>query len=372
MKYIPSSFFLFIRAAALGEVPPRLPPLEERAAALSLAKRYDLAPLLAEAMLSAGLDEGCPDHDAFLREQLTGVLRYTRQSEAEAGAEALLSAAGILYMPLKGAVLRALYPKPYLRTSCDTDYLLPKEECDRAVSLLTDKGGYTVLSATPHDVAVGIRGQVTLELHSALFEERDRGAVCPSPFEGALTEGESARRVMHPDYLLFYHIAHMAKHFSMGGCGLRPLVDLWLLERGKTLSGGAIELLRLSGLYRFYRAMHALSLSYFEGAPFDEGGEELHEYLLTGGLYGERERRLASEEKKKGGRRAYFLSRLFPPKASLEKRYPHMVGRPYLYPYYACRRLFSYFSSSDKKSQLSTLPKEQRERERALFESLGL
>lgn len=372
MKYIPSSFFLFIRAASLGEVPPRLPPLEERAASLSLAKRYDLGPLLAEGMLSAGLDEGCSDYDAFLREQLTGVLRYTRQSEAEERAEALLREAGILYMPLKGAVLRTLYPKPYLRTSCDTDYLLPKEECDRAVALLTDKGGYTVLSATPHDVAVGIKGQVTLELHSALFEAGDRGIACPSPFESAVTEGQSERRAMHPDYLLFYHIAHMAKHFSLGGCGLRPLVDLWLLERGKTLSVGAMELLRLSGLYRFYRAMHALSLSYFEGAPFDESGEELHEYLLTGGLYGERERRLASAEEKKGGRRAYFLARVFPPKKTLEKRYPTLEKRPYLYPFYACRRLLSYLSSPNKKSQLSTLPKEQRERERALFESLGL
>lgn len=372
MKYIPSSFFSFIRAAALGEVPPRLPPLEERAAALSLAKRYDLAPLLAEGMLAAGLDEGCPDYDAFLQEQLKGVLRYTRQSEAEKRAEALLSEAGILYMPLKGAVLRSLYPKPYLRTSCDTDYLLPKGECDRAVSLLTDKGGYTVLSATPHDIAVGIRGQITLELHNALFEESDRGTVCPSPFESATAEGQGKRYAMHPDYLLFYHIAHMAKHFSMGGCGLRPLVDLWLLERGKTLSVGARELLQLAGLYRFYRAMHALSLSYFEGTPFDEGGEELHEYLLTGGLYGERERRLAAQEEKRGGRRAYFLARLFPPKKSLEARYPNLLGRPYLYPYYACRRLLSYLSSSDKKSQLSTLPKEQRERERALLEELGL
>ncbi len=372
MKYIPASFFSFIRAAALGEAPPRLPPLEERAASLSLAKRYDLAPLLAEGMLSAGLDEGFPDHDAFLREQLTGVLRYTRQSEAEGKAEALLREVGILYMPLKGAVLRALYQKPYLRTSCDTDYLLPKGEIDRAVSLLTEKGGYTVLSATAHDVAVGIRGQVTLELHTALFEAGDYGASCPSPFESAVTEGEGTRYAMHPDYLLFYHIAHMAKHFSMGGCGLRPLLDLWLLERGKTPSSGTLELLRLAGVYRFYRAMHALSLSYFEGVPFLEGGEELHEYLLTGGLYGERERRLASAEAKKGSRRAYFFSRVFPKKESLEKRYPHLVGRPYLYPFYACRRLFSYLSSPDKKSQLSTLPREQRERERALFDRLGL
>ncbi len=371
MKYVPSSFFSFIRAAVLSEVPPRLPPLEERALSLSLAKRYDLAPLLAEGMLSAGLDEGDPDYDAFLREQLKGVLRYTRQSEAEERAEGLLREAGILYMPLKGAVLRSLYPKPYLRTSCDTDYLLPKGECDRAVSLLTDKGGYTVLSATAHDVAVGIKGQVTLELHTALFEESDRGAVCPSPFESA-TEEENGRWRMHPDYLLFYHIAHMAKHFSMGGCGLRPLLDLWLLERGKVLSSGARELLCLSGLYRFYRAMHALSLSYFEGYSLEENGEELHEYLLMGGLYGERERRLSAAEEKKGGRRAYFLSRLFPPKGALEKRYPSMVGRPYLYPLYACRRLFSYLSSPDKKSQLSTLSPEQRERERALFEALGL
>ncbi len=370
MKYIPSSFFSFIRAAALSETPPRLPPLEERAASLSLAKRYDLSPLLAEGMLSAGLDEGDPDYDAFLREQLKGVLRYTRQSEAEARGEALLSEAGIVYMPLKGAVLRALYQKPYLRTSCDTDYLLPKAESERAVALLTEKGGYTVLSATPHDVAVGIKGQVTLELHSTLFEEGDYGASCPSPLE--LTEEKGIRRTMPPDYLLFYHIAHMAKHFSMGGCGLRPLLDLWLLERGRALSDGALTLLRSAGLYRFYRAMHALSLSYFEGVPFDEDGEALHEYLLTGGLYGERERRLAAAEEKKGGRRAYLLSRLLPKRESLEKRYPRLRGRPYLYPLYACRRLFSYLLSPDKKSQLSTLSSEQVERERELLDRLGL
>ncbi len=371
MKYIPSSFFPFIKAAALGEAPPCLPPIEERGVALALAKRYDLLPLLAEGFLSAGLDESAPDYDAFLQEQLMGVFRYTRQNEAEERAEALFEEKRLPYMPLKGAVLRPLYVKPYLRTSCDTDYLLSSADCATAAEGL-QVGGYLLLSKTKHDIGVGIRGQVTIELHGSLFEEGDYGFGAPSPFGDAEKEEGSCRLSMSSDYLLFYHIAHMAKHFRDGGCGLRPLLDLYLLEKHSPITEGSERLLREAGLFRFYAEMHALSLSYFEQAPLTERLSAVHEYLLTGGMYGERERRLAKAEAHAGGRMAYFLRRVFPAKEKMAERYPALSRRPYLYPYYWSRRTLAFLLGRQPKKQLTALPKERLEKENTLLRELGL
>ena len=38
---------------------------------------------------------------------------------------------------------------------------------------------------------------------------------------------------MTDEMFYFYHIAHMAKHFEEGGCGIRPFIDLWTLDNIK-------------------------------------------------------------------------------------------------------------------------------------------
>ena len=138
------ALFGAIRAAMAGTtVEP--PANETEAAALyALAKRHDVAHLLAIA-LQGKLLPG--DVSASLRRQYMGAVFRTEQLLAEQAAiTAALEEAGLVFLPLKGAVLRALYPEPYLRTSCDIDVLV--HECDLAAvkGVLIDKLDYMYLA----------------------------------------------------------------------------------------------------------------------------------------------------------------------------------------------------------------------------------
>lgn len=44
-------------------------------------------------------------------------------------------------------------------------------------------------------------------------------------------EGFSHQYKMPDEWFRFYHLAHMAKHVTNGGCGIRPFLDLWIMDR---------------------------------------------------------------------------------------------------------------------------------------------
>ena len=44
-------------------------------------------------------------------------------------------------------------------------------------------------------------------------------------------EGLSHQYKMPDEWFRFYHLAHMAKHVTNGGCGIRPFLDLWIMDR---------------------------------------------------------------------------------------------------------------------------------------------
>ena len=53
-----------------------------------------------------------------------------------------LEKAQIPFLPLKGSILRDYYPEAWMRTSCDIDVLVRREDLDVAVACLTDHYGY--------------------------------------------------------------------------------------------------------------------------------------------------------------------------------------------------------------------------------------
>ena len=72
----------------------------------------------------------------------------------------------------------------------------------------------------------------------------------------ALCENSKFRYEMTDEFFYFYHIAHMAKHFENGGCGIRPFVDLVVLDRMDSENfSKRDELLKSGGLLQFARAI---------------------------------------------------------------------------------------------------------------------
>ena len=98
---------------------------EDISALFVLAKKHDLAPILAYALnQNALIQKDNKVHQKFLQEQSIAVFRYENINYELNKAVELFEKHKILNIPLKGSVIRSLYPQPWLRTSCDIDILI--------------------------------------------------------------------------------------------------------------------------------------------------------------------------------------------------------------------------------------------------------
>ena len=75
----------------------------------------------------------------------------------------------------------------------------------------------------------------------------------------------------------------MAKHFENGGCGIRPFIDLWILDHMKSIDLSARDvLLSQGGLLKFAHASQTLSEVWFGGKEPNELSLQMQEFLLHG------------------------------------------------------------------------------------------
>ena len=271
------------------------------------------------------------------------VFSSARQTAAQEHAARVISDAflqnEIPFVLLKGAVIRQLYPEGWMRNSCDVDVLVHDTDLDAANEALTARGFARLETLSSHDVAYSF-GTVHIELHYALIEEHVMSAA-NSILEGVwdrLSKTESGELVMPDDMLYFYHVAHMAKHFQHGGCGIRSILDLWMLNHRTSFDGDARDrLLRQGELLKFEREMRRLSEYWFSDGVGD-GLEVIEAFVLTGGAYGRVDSGVSLMKSQSGGRVKYIFKRLFAPYSMMVRYYPVLKKHPYLLPIYYVKR----------------------------------
>lgn len=126
----------------------------------------------------------------------------------------------------------------------------------------------------------------------------------------------------------------MAKHFvSTGGCGIRPFLDIWVLnhkidfnreKREKLLSDGGLDV--------FAKQAELLSEVWFGNAEHTEITRQMETYILRGGVYGANTNRIAVQQQKKGGKVKYALSKIFIPYGEIKFHYPILQKYKWLMP----------------------------------------
>lgn len=232
-----------------------------------------------------------------------------------------------------------------MRTSCDIDVLVQRENLAKAISHLTEDLQYVRRGRTAHDVSLHSPTGVHIELHFDLVEEgRANNAidVLRSVWKNVtLCEKSKHQYEMSDAFFYFYHIAHMAKHFEVGGCGVRPFIDLWILDHIEGVDKSKRdELLSSGGLLKFADVSRTLSEVWFSGREPDALTLQVQDFLLHGGAFGSAENRVALHQKARGGRIGYIMSRVFVPYARLKRYYPIVEERPWLTPFVQVRRWF--------------------------------
>lgn len=354
--------------------------LEGAAAALRLAKQHDLAHIAAAALMrlgfferaaqdaqaiaeeenAAGVQEGAQRLQKIQelkskceRAQMVALYRYENLQFALGEIGRVLSAAQVAFMPLKGSVIRAFYKTPWHRSSCDIDVLVHEEDLDRACEALAREAGYRIEgNKNFHDIHLYSPAGIHLELHFSILSGNEKyDAVLSKVWEySEKNANESFHFEQSKAFFFFHHIAHMAYHFSSGGCGIKPFLDLCVMEKYMGCDReGAAPLLAQAGLSRFAEEAVRLARAWFLGGARGALSQKMERYLLLGGVYGTVENKVLMHQNKKGGRLRYALSRIFLSRRSLARIYPVLERHPWLLPVMQVRRWFRLLFSDGLK-----------------------
>lgn len=380
---------------ALGER-PAVP--EEIAAMLTpesakhlflLSYQHNLTHLVADALESAGLYDrvGSEAKSYFHRSKLFAIYRYEKRKYEFDRICAALEAAQIPYIPLKGAVLQALWPEPWMRTCHDIDILVRYDTLSAAKEQILALGFHR-RNDSNHDITFVSPEGVILELHHSMLDKtRDSAAATQleSIWEHAAPVGDGFAYQLDVSMFLFLHLAHMVEHLERGGCGIRLFLDLWLLHRTGWLSQnreGQDELLQQGGLEQFYAASMRLVMCWMEEKPADQNTLVFQDFVVNGGLYGNLSNRIAVQSVKDGSTWKYVTSRLFWPYKRLEYVYPILHKHKWLLPVMQVRRWVSRISERGMKffvdefrmsgEVTSSMPAEQKEKLLNMWAYLGL
>jgi len=314
----------------------------------TLSAMHDLAHIPGQALKRMNLLGDDPASVMLDEKRTEAIYRYIRLDLAYEQASAAFEQARIPFIPLKGTVLRQYYPEPWMRTSCDIDILVKETDLDRAIEVLTKALYCQCGGKGDHDISLYTAGGVHIELHFDTIQERYAVNNCRDVLAGIWEDAkpdrpDSCAYHMSDEMYYFYHIAHMAKHFGNGGCGVRTFLDVWILNHKVPHDRKIREtLLRKGGLLAFAHKAERLAEMWFSNLEPDAFDRTMSNYILRAGVYGNNENRAAVGQARVGGKVRYILlRRVFMPYDYLKAEYLILGKHKWLFPFYQLVRWFS-------------------------------
>lgn len=311
---------------------------------LSMAKKQEVILLIYFGLKNAGSNLT----DIIKHEMLSGVFLYTQNTHMLEKAKALFKIGGIPFVPLKGTLVRDLYPEPWLRHSCDVDLLIREEDLEKAVHILTGAGFQTKNKKDYHDVSL-FYGGAHLELHFNICENIPR-------IDSALSQvWKHTVKISDYEYhetgafFLYHAVAHLLYHFVRGGCSLKQFLDIWLLrQKGEFDEEELKQLLSTGKLERFYEIICEVSDIWFGGKKQTELSRKIEEQVMNKGLAGARRLSDSINIMLEGGIRKHVLRSVFLPMREMKWIYPALEKHPFLLPHYYWKRIVQKSIGKDR------------------------
>ena len=323
---------------------------EEFVKLYKLSKSHDLAHLAGDALIKNNLIGDGEIEAKFQKQMMLAVYRYEKINYELGRLRKVLNEAEIPFIPIKGSVLRKYYPEPWMRTSCDIDVLVHEEAVDQAAQSIVEKLGYAYEKKQYHDISLMSDGGVHLELHHSIKENKANiDALLSECWDYAAPSGDYEYCFTN-EFFFFHQIAHASYHFLHGGCGVRPILDLYLLQRKMPFDSTVLdEMLERSGIKKFFDAAKAISEVWFGSGEHTDVTRRMEDYLLRGGVYGSTQNSMAVGQQKEKGRLGYIINRIWLPYELLCITYPRLKGRKYLQLFYEMKRWLRIFNSEARK-----------------------
>ncbi len=328
--------------------------IKEEYVLLKLAQKHDLAHFIAFAIGDDNLLSDLAVKQKLNSAKLLAVMRREQQTYEYNAIVKTFTEQKIPFIPLKGAIICNYYPETWLRTSCDIDILVKEEDLERAVKALVDVNGYkTDNKVNYHDISLFSPSNVHLELHfNVLEDEENIDAVLSSIWDYATPkENNSFEHKISNEFLVFHIIAHMMYHFLKGGCGVRTIMDVYVVRKTLSIDEDKLYgLLNECNIAKFYESIIELTNVWFKDQKHDKKTLKLENYIINGGIYGTLENRMKVDGTKVSNKATHIFRRIFCPYSIMKNRYPILKKRKWLLPFYeVVRWVETIFSGKAKR-----------------------
>ena len=274
----------------------------------------------------------------FHRIETMEAVQHAHQERSLQQVVSMLEEEKIPYILLKGTRMRRFYPQAVWRTSCDIDILFDGDETlihEKMLSL-----GYEFAGDAGTTLNY-LKKPVEFEMHRRLFDDKlEFHGFFQEVWKHSRPVGRgSCERILTEEFFYAYMVAHMAKHFTRYGCGVRPVLDLYLYRQTAPAEFNekkAEAMLKKIGLLEFERRLLQLARAWFESGKLSEIDEKLTDYIMEAGVYGDSRimdaRAVKRPEDAQEARRKRLLRFVFPPLKEMRVLYPRMLKCPVLLP----------------------------------------
>ena len=262
-----------------------------------------------------------------------------------------MDAEHIWYMPLKGAILKDLYPRQEMRQMADNDILFDATY-EAAVKDYFVREGYEVISYAKGNHDVYEKEPVyNFEMHTSLFGEahNEVWAEYYKDIQSKLKKSDNHFQYSFTDEDFYiYFIVHAFKHFDGCGTGIRYFVDSYVYQNAKNLDWGYIEReLDKLGVLEFEKTFRSTSMKIFgKGEAVSRLNREEYSMLcdsMFAGTYGNLQSGIDKKLHKiqgnedritKNTKVKYIIGRLFPPMSYYKAYYPFIYKTRIFIPFF--------------------------------------
>lgn len=364
-----------LNCAVNDRVSEKLPAEVDFEELYKLSKSHSVA-----AMVSYALDKGGYLKTEYMEQELIqkwvsariGAIRKSLMFDAERKAIFRhLEEIGCWYMPLKGVVLKEMYPDVGMREMCDNDILFDESFRENLREYMLKRGYKAeIYGDYIHDLYIS-PPFYNFEMHVALFSDSSRNQWFEyyKNIKELICKDKENRFGYHftDEDFYIYITAHTYKHYKGGGTGIRSFMDtyVYLKNKGNTLDWEYInkEISNI-GMEEFASESRKLVQRLFREVntvldmqPKSEREAEMLAYILGAGTYGTLNNRVRNdiidvvkeEEIHVSTKVKFCILRMFPGIDYMRKYYPFFYKYKLLIPFLWIYRLLVFPITHKKK-----------------------
>jgi hypothetical protein len=357
---------LYLAACALHGREPE----EERLAGVDMAALYQvcnghsLAAMVCMAIEHTAAYEACaPELKKQWQDTKNKSIRKNLLMDAARGEIfAWMEENGCWYMPLKGVILKDMYPKTGMRQMSDNDIFYDGAFQEQLRTYMLAHGYEPAKEDEGnHQTPYQKPPFYYFEMHTMLIAPRQDTkwyAYYRDIQDKLLPDGDKkyGRHFRDEDFYI-YMMLHAYKHYRSGGIGLRCLVDtyVYLQEKEPSMDWSYIQGEEtVLGILTFDRQCRRLASALFSQPDahclekLSETEREAVAYFAGSGTYGTETNKIVNrirDHQTEGGtltagtKLKYCLRRLFPDMDFIRRRYPFYYRHKWLLPYFYVWRI---------------------------------